>query len=126
MHVTNFLFGASIIVGIHAQQYAGQTIPNSLPGVNGGQLSFFNIFDANGGRTTLLNYFSTAGGKPLNQTKVKRAIITLHGLNRDGWDYFDHVRTKIPLATAKNAEITEETVAVLSPVLYVLFDLLQP
>jgi hypothetical protein len=100
-----------------AQQFAGQFIPNSLPTVTGGNVSFFNVFDALGGRTTLINYYSTPNGKPIDPLKVRRAIIPLHGLNRDGWSYFDHVRLRLPLATAKNSQISGDSVAIFSPVL---------
>jgi hypothetical protein len=118
---TTLLSVSAIVFGCFgqsfAQQFAGQFIPNSLPVVTGGNVSFFNVFDALGGRTTLINYYSTPNGKPIDPLKVRRAIIPLHGLNRDGWSYFDHTRAKIPLATAKNSQITEDSVAIFSPVL---------
>lgn len=100
-----------------AQQFAGQSIPNSLPVVTNGNVSFFNVFDAVGGRTTLINYYSTPGGKAQNQTKVQRAIIVLSGLNRDGWNYFTDIRARIPAAAALNSQVSEDTVAIMAPVL---------
>jgi hypothetical protein len=98
-----------------AQQWAGETIPNTLPKVTGAQVAFFNVHDANGGNTTLINYYSFPGGKAQNQTNVKRAVIVLAGKNRNAWDYFGTVRGRIAAATALNNEVTEQTVAIFSP-----------
>jgi hypothetical protein len=98
-----------------AQQWAGETIPNTLPKVTGAQVAFFNVRDANGVNTTLINYYSFPGGKAQNQTNVRRAIIVLAGKNRNAWDYFGTVRGRIAAATALNNEVTEQTVAIFSP-----------
>lgn len=120
MRLSRALLYTFTIGSATAQQYAGQFIPNSLPTVTGGNVSFFNVFDALGGKTTLINYYSTPGGKRQDQTKVKRAIIIISGLNRDGWAYFDHLRTKIPSAALQNSEVSEDSVAIFSPILLVL------
>jgi hypothetical protein len=98
-----------------AQQFAGEVIPNSLATATGAQIAFFNVRDANGKNTTLINYYSFPGGKKQDQTKVKRAIIVLHGRNRNAWDYFGNVYGRLAAATALNSEVTEQTVAIFSP-----------
>jgi hypothetical protein len=117
MKLHQIVFCMAAVSGAFAQQYAGQTIPNSLPTVNGGNVSFFNILDANGAGTTLINYYSTPGGRRPDQTKVQRAIIIIPGLNRDGWKYFGDVYSKIAAAAAINSQVSEQTVAIFSPVL---------
>jgi hypothetical protein len=118
MKLNHALFCAAAVGSAVAQQYAGQNIANSLPKVTNGNVSFFNVFDATGGRTTLINYYSTPNGVRQDQTKVQRAIIILSGLNRDGWNYFNDLRTKIPAAAAINPQVSEQSVAIFAPILY--------
>lgn len=70
----------------HAQQYAGAPISNSLPKANGAAVRYFKITNASnpsGPSTTLINYFSAPNGKEQDPSGVKRAIISLHGANRN-------------------------------------------
>jgi hypothetical protein len=80
------LFSASVL----AQQYAGETIPNSLPVVYGAELAYFRISDPAGANTaTLLNYQSLGSdGQRLKEANVERAVIMVHGQLRDANDYF--------------------------------------
>jgi len=107
----------SFIPSALGQQYAGQTITNSLPSVTGAEKAFFNIKDANGGNTTLINYFSlpTTTGKRQDTTKVQRAVIVLSGSNRDPWDYYANVFNAVKNAGAINSAATEESVAIIAP-----------
>jgi hypothetical protein len=98
-----------------AQQFAGEVIPNSLPAATGAQIAFFNVRDADGKNTTLINYYSFPGGKQQDQTKVKRAVVVLHGMQRNAWDYFGNVYGRLAAANDLNSEVTEETVAIFSP-----------
>jgi hypothetical protein len=104
--------------GVFAQQFAGQTIRNSLPASSGAQVAFFNIRDANGKNTTLINYYSFPGGKNLDQTKVQRAIVVINGKQRNAGDYFGFVHGRIAAAHAINPEVSDQTVAILAPLLY--------
>jgi hypothetical protein len=100
-----------------AQQYVGQTIPNSLPGVTDGAVSFFQIIDPNGGpSSTLINYFSAPGGQQIDTTQVQRAIVVLHGANRDPYNYFNDVHAALYNASSLyNSEITTSSVAIMAP-----------
>lgn len=89
------LFGlATLFPGADAQQYAGSTIPNSLPTVTGSAISYFKINDASGVPTTLINYFSAPGGARQDPLNVQRALIVLSGANRDPCEFVGHRGTK--------------------------------
>jgi hypothetical protein len=83
------LFGASAL----AQQYAGETIPGSLPAVAGAELAFFRISDPAGANTaTLINYQSLGSdGQRLNEANVERAVIMMSGQRRDADVYAGYV-----------------------------------
>jgi hypothetical protein len=100
---------------VSSQQYAGETIPNSLPTTPGAQITYFNIPDGNGGNTTLINYFSFPGGKRQDESKVQRAIIIVHGKNQDPATYWAVTWAAINYANAIDATITEETVSIIAP-----------
>lgn len=68
---------------VKAQQYAGMTIPNSLPAASGAAVSYFKITGPTGLASTLINYMSAPNGAQQNPANVQRAIIVLHGANRD-------------------------------------------
>ena len=77
-----------------AQQYAGDVIPNSLPGVPGSEITYFRIVDPKGksDHLTLTNYYShQANGQQVDPSKLRRAIIVIHGLNRDPGTYMSNV-----------------------------------
>ena len=73
-----------------AQQYAGEVIQTSLRNVPGAEVAYVKIpgvQDRNkkkAANLTLINYYSHGkDGKRLVESKVQRAIIIIHGLNRD-------------------------------------------
>ena len=65
----------------------------------------------------LYNYI-TAGYDPF---KVRRAVITLHGLARDAWSYFDQTNEALTNATSRRdtgtrrARLTREEVVIMAP-----------
>lgn len=76
----------------NAQQWAGDNITTSLPVVPGAEIAYFNIKDANKKNTTLLNYMSlNSNGKRLDPKALKRAVIVVHGLNRDPNTYMSNM-----------------------------------
>lgn len=99
----------------YAQQYEGQAIPNSLPTTPGSTITYFKVNDGKGGSTTLINYFSRPNGKKQDSTKVKRAIVVLHGLNRDPATYFSTMWATIGDANKINKDVTEGSVAIMAP-----------
>ncbi|KAF9015825.1 hypothetical protein BDZ89DRAFT_1141878 [Hymenopellis radicata] len=116
MNSLSFLFAAILYVAtVLGQQYAGETIPNSLPSAAGAEKAFFNILDSSGHRTTLINHFSFPGGARQNKTMVQRAVIILHGANRDSNDYFTNIYDAVKAATAVDPTVNENTVAIMAP-----------
>ena len=93
--ITLTVFGSLILLPlISAQQYAGDVIPNSLPTVPGSTITYFKINDPAGKNhnLTLTNYYSLqTDGTPLVPNAVQRAIIVIHGLNRDPGTYMSNV-----------------------------------
>jgi len=90
------LFVASLffVLLVSAQQYAGDVIPNSLPGVPGSELVYFRIKDPAGlnNNLTLTNYQSKqTNGNRLVPSQVERVVIVIHGLNRDPGTYMSNV-----------------------------------
>lgn len=73
-----------------AQQYAGDIISAFLPTIAGAEVAFFKIPDTTGenDNLTLINYYShRSDGSRIVETDIKRAVIVLHGLLRDPWNY---------------------------------------
>jgi hypothetical protein len=106
---------ALAIGGVSAQQYVGAPVNNSLPSTSGAVVTYFNVVDSSGKNATLLNYFSAPNGQRQDESKVQRAIIIIHGLNRDPWDYFGYIWNLIPNAAQNISEISQETVSIMSP-----------
>lgn len=81
---------ATLAVLSSAQQYAGDVIPNSLPGLSDGEIAYFRIKDPAGknNNLTLINYINhNRQGNRLVDSELQRAIIVIHGLNRDPGTY---------------------------------------
>jgi hypothetical protein len=86
---------SALLQNIHAQQYLGDVIPNATyPGVPGSEIVYFRVKDPAGvnNNLTLVNYQSFgSNGKRINASKVQRAVIIIHGLNRDAGTYMSNV-----------------------------------
>lgn len=77
---------------VSAQQFQGRLIPNSLPTVGGSEIAYWNVIDKKGRNMTLTNYFSLDGnGKRLTTSSVKRAVVIIHGLQRDPGTYMANI-----------------------------------
>lgn len=77
------------------QQYAGDIISAFLPTIDGAEVAFFNIPDTTGenANLTLINYYShRSDGSRIVESDIQRAVIVLHGLLRDAWNYETDVR----------------------------------
>lgn len=76
------------------QQYAGDTIPNSLPTYPGIEIAYFRVPDPSSAnnKLTLINY-SVLGsnGQRVTPSSIKRAVIMVHGQNRNAGDYAQFV-----------------------------------
>lgn len=90
---------------VSAQQYMGDVIPNTTyPGVPGSEIVYFRVKDPAGvnNNLTLVNYQSFgSNGKRIDPTKVKRAVIIVHGLNRDAGTYMSNVSCSLVLVLGK-------------------------
>lgn len=77
-----------------AQQYAGDTISGTLPTITRAEVAYFRIEDPSGenNNLTLINYQSlgTNGGR-IVESNIKRAVIVIHGLERDPYNYENDV-----------------------------------
>jgi hypothetical protein len=77
-----------------AQQYAGDIISANLPTIPNAEVAFFKIDDPSGKNDalTLINYYSHGtDGNRIVESKIQRAVIVLHGLLRDPWNYENDV-----------------------------------
>ncbi|KAI4843157.1 hypothetical protein E4T44_06211, partial [Aureobasidium sp. EXF-8845] len=92
---TLVVLSALLLENVSAQQYLGDVIPNATyPGVPGSELVYFRVKDPAGANNnlTLVNYQSLgSNGKRIDASKVKRAVIIIHGLNRDAGTYMSNM-----------------------------------
>ena len=100
-----------------AQQYAGDVIPNSLPGVPGAEISYFRIKDASGknNNLTLTNYYThQLNGQRTVNSDIKRAVIIIHGLNRDPGTYASNMMSALAQQT-DDPNVNRSSVAIMAP-----------
>jgi len=94
---TVILLGGLLLQLVLAQQYAGDVIPNSLGSVPGSELVYFKIKEPNGKtpkayNLTLTNYQSLqTNGQRIVPSQIQRAVIIIHGLDRDPGTYISNV-----------------------------------
>jgi hypothetical protein len=105
------------VAGVHAQQYAGDVINNTLTPLGGAEIDYFKIADTSkkGGYGTLINYYSAPGGKRLVEAGVQRVVIVVHGLDEDPWTYWVSAASALSQAKAQNPAINETSVAIIAP-----------
>lgn len=104
-----------------AQQYVGDPFANSLPSVPGSELTYFKIagvMDSNKAKPanlSLANYYSHArNGKRLDESKVQRAVVIIHGLQRDPGTYESNMLSALS-QVKMDPNINPDTVAVMAP-----------
>lgn len=123
MQITSALtaLGALFAAVTSAQQYAGEVIDTNLPNVPGSEIAFFKIpgvMDSNkkkAANLTLINYYSHgSNGKRLVESKVQRAVIIIHGLNRDPGTYESNMLSALAQVTG-DSNVNKDSVAVLAP-----------
>ncbi|KAK6393348.1 hypothetical protein LTR65_002639 [Meristemomyces frigidus] len=106
--------GACIFGLSEAQQYAGDTITNSLPGLPGSEITYWKIADGKLNNLTLINYINHGkDGKRLVGSNLKRAIIIIHGLGRDPGTYEANMLSA--LSQVNNPDINTDSVAIVAP-----------
>ncbi|KAI4721898.1 hypothetical protein E4T48_01915 [Aureobasidium sp. EXF-10727] len=112
------LLAALPLQNVSAQQYAGDVIPNATyPGVPGSEIVYFRVKDPAGvnNNLTLVNYQSLgSNGKRINPAKVKRAVIIIHGLNRDAGTYMSNMLSALSQVTG-DSNINFDSVVINAP-----------
>jgi hypothetical protein len=113
--------GALFAAVASAQQYAGEVIDTKLPNVPGSEIAFFKIPGVTDGtkpkaaNLTLINYYSHGSNdKRLVESKVQRAVIIIHGLNRDPDTYQANMQSALAQFTG-DSNINKDSVAILAP-----------
>lgn len=92
-----FFLGLLFVLNVSiatAQQYAGDTISAYLPTISRAEVAFFKIPDPDGenNNLTLINYYAHgSNGGRIVESNIQRAVIVLHGLLRDPWNYCNDV-----------------------------------
>ncbi|CAO1626458.1 unnamed protein product [Jaminaea pallidilutea] len=99
----------------YAQQYSGAPISNSLPGVPGSEVTYWNIVDSQKRNTTLINYHILNNGKRQDPSKVKKALIVIHGLGQDPATYMSNALSALAAATGSNSAVNTESIAIVAP-----------
>nr|POE77657.1 wsc domain-containing protein [Quercus suber] len=102
MHFTSALVALSATLA-SAQQFMGNAVNNSLPYVPGAEVTYWKIKD-----TSRRNINMTV------PTNIKRAVIFIHGLNRDPGTYESNMLSALSqVKTDKN--INSDTVSIVAP-----------
>lgn len=103
-----------------AQQYAGDIISAYLPTISRAEVAFFKIPDPDelNNNLTLINYYSHgSNGARLVESNIKRAVIVIHGLLRDPWNYANDVRKLAPTSEKHfGSHISKQTLNALEKV----------
>ncbi|THW45516.1 WSC-domain-containing protein [Aureobasidium pullulans] len=113
--LTTFLLLCSTPI-VLAQQYAGDVISGNLPTTANAEVAFFKIDDPSGknNNLTLINYYSHGtDGSRIVESKIQRAVIVLHGLLRDPWNYENDMLNA--LAMVQDTNVNRDSVAVMAP-----------
>ena len=106
--------GACISGVVEAQQYAGDVINNTLPGVPGSEIAYWKIADGKKNNLTLINYINHGkDGQRLVPSKIKRLVVVVHGLNRDPGTYMSNMLSAMSQNTY--SDINTDSVAIVAP-----------
>lgn len=103
-----------------AQQYAGDVISGSLPTVANAQVNFWRIPNPNGpghnDNLTLINYENLGtNGQRIVPSNIQRAVIVIHGLLRDPWNYQNDAQNALNVANGNAPYINRDSVSIVSP-----------
>lgn len=100
-----------------AQQYIGDAIPNSLPFVPGSEITYFRIKDTlnKNKNLTLINYYShQLNGQRIVESQIQRAVVIIHGLNRDPGTYESNMLSALGQVTS-DPNVNRSSVAIMAP-----------
>lgn len=116
---TVVLLGGLLFQLAAAQQYAGDFINNSLPSVPGSEIAYFKIKEPTGKtpkayNLTLINYQALqTNGQRIVPSQIQRAVIIIHGLNRDPGTYISNIMSA--LSQVGDSNINRSNVALMAP-----------
>ncbi|KAI5199776.1 hypothetical protein E4T39_06075 [Aureobasidium subglaciale] len=103
---------------VSAQQFLGDVIPNATyPTVPGSELCYFRVKDPAGknNNLTLVNYQSLGrDNKRVVGSNIKRAVIIVHGLNRDAGTYMANMISALSQVT-NDPNINLDSVVINAP-----------
>ncbi|KAF2239090.1 hypothetical protein EV356DRAFT_523854 [Viridothelium virens] len=100
---------------VSAQNYVGTQINNSLPFVPGSEITYFNVISSSGLNLTLTNYMSlNSSGKRFDPTKIQRAVIIIHGLQRDPGTYMANILSALS-QVPNRPDVSVDSVAIMAP-----------
>lgn len=109
---------ATLTQPVAAQQWAGEVIPQpNLTTVGGTELAYWKIGDPAGTNVNLtLTTYSTLqkNGQRLDPLQVRRAVIVIHGLQRDAGTYAVNMMSAIDAVNDTN--INRSTVQIVAPI----------
>lgn len=71
--------------------------------------------DPNGNNASLLNYMITPNSQQQDSSQVQRAVIVIHGLNRDPETYMSNILTALNAASQANSAVNNGNVAIVAP-----------
>lgn len=98
-----------------AQNYVGTHINNSLPGVPGSEITYFNVISSSGQNLTLTNYMSlNKSGKRPDLTQIERAVVIVHGLQRDPGTYMANILSALS-QVPNRPDVSVNSVALMAP-----------
>lgn len=100
-----------------AQQYEGDIIPNSLPGVPGAEIAYFRVKDPSGknNNLTMINYYAhQLNGQRVAESEIRRAVVIIHGLNRDPGTYASNMMSALAQLTT-DSNVNRSSVAIMAP-----------
>ncbi|KXT06039.1 hypothetical protein AC578_1337 [Pseudocercospora eumusae] len=119
MRITTVIAALAAIITqfASAQQYSGDVISTTLPGVPGSEIAYFRINDPSGRNKnlTLINYYSHGkSNKRLVEANVQRAVVIIHGINRDPGTYMSNMLSALSQVKS-DPNINFDTVAIMAP-----------
>ncbi|KAI0146251.1 hypothetical protein GGR57DRAFT_506543 [Xylariaceae sp. FL1272] len=91
------LFLAVLTTLVHTQQFEGDVIPNSLPDIAGAEKAYWKMNDVENGNYSTLITHSTLNSQDERHdpANIKRLIVVVSGLGRDGWLYVTSVLSSL-------------------------------
>ena len=108
--------GVAFLGSTQAQLYAGDYINTTLPGVPGSEIAFWKIQDGLKNNLTAIAYINHgSNGQRLDPLKIKRAVIIIHGNDRDPGTYESNMLSALAQAHATNSDVSTDSVAIVAP-----------